>query len=159
MDGVGDLEAYQFIAQVIGAGVGIFFAVCFILGIMAGPDKIKPSTIIPEQIELGYISDSKPKKSVSSLQEVEYDELKDLQRQVKIRKLKQQLKEMDSPKPQRARKKPEHKETNSIVIDCIDAMIAMGEKKSVARATVNKYFVNNPNTKSVEDFLAGVFKK
>ena len=146
----------DFITMFSAMVIALFLFFCFLYGYV-NPDKVEPLKF-SDKFELGYIEDKNP-QTQTSLQEVEYDELEDLQRQVKIRKLKQQLKEMDSPKPQRVRKKPEHKETNSIVIDCIDAMIAMGEKKSVARATVNKYFVNNPNTKSVEDFLAGVFKK
>ena len=146
----------DFISMFAAIAIGTFIAICFTWGFL-NSDSVEPLKV-PDKFELGYIEDRNPPVKVSAREE--YDELKDLERQVKIKKLKQELKSMDKPKPQRTSKKPEHKkETNSIVIDCIDAMIAMGEKKSVARATVNKYFVNNPNTKSVEDFLAGVFKK
>jgi len=147
----------DFITVMMAMAIALFMFFCFLYG-YTNPDKVEPLKF-SDKFELGYIEDKNP-QTQTSLQEVEYDELEDLQRQVKIRKLKQQLKEMDSPKPQRTKNRSEpKKETNPIILDCIDAMIAMGEKKSVARATVHKYFINNPNTKNVEDFLSGVFKR
>ena len=188
MDGVGDLEAYQFIAQVIGAGVGMFFAACFILGIIAGPDKVKPSTIIPEQIELGYISDSKPKKSVSS---PENSEIHLLKQEINKLKLENQLRAKQQSAIRRSNQKyngsgwdavdvagnsgndwnpPEYYEArqaktkksqqdSELIQECIAALVALGEKKSVARSTTNKYFINNPNTKTVEQFIGEVYLK
>ena len=49
--------------------------------------------------------------------------------------------------------------SNHLISDCIDALVTLGEKKSQARAKVNKYFLNNPNTKTVDQFISGVFQK
>ena len=154
----------DYLSIVIALAIGAFIAVCVLWGAI-NPESVEPFKI-PDKFELGYIEDNNPLAETYQLaEEYEYDELKDLERQVKIKKLKQQLKEMDEPKAQTKPKKTKPKKTkptqqvNPIIKDCIDAMIAMGEKKSVARSTVNKYFVNNPNTKSVEDFISGVFKK
>ena len=71
-------------------------------------------------------------------------------------KLKKQMDQLQQP----SQAKPKAKtQVNPLITDCIDAMVAMGEKKSAARATVNKYFANNPNTNSVEGFISGVFQK
>lgn len=55
--------------------------------------------------------------------------------------------------------KAESGKTNPLIAECIEALIALGDKKSEARAKVNKYFVNNPNTKSVDQFITGVFQR
>ena len=189
MDGVGNLEAYQFIAQVIGAGVGMFFAACFILGMIAGPDKVKPSTIIPEQIELGYISDSKPTRSGSPSKDSEINLLK---QEINKLKLENQLRAKQQSAIRRSNQKyngsgwdavdvagnsgddwnpPEYYEKtkksktkkvqqdSELIQECIAALVALGEKKSTARSTTNKYFINNPNTKTVEQFIGEVYLK
>lgn len=51
------------------------------------------------------------------------------------------------------------KADNPLIKDCVDTLVGLGEKRSVARATVNKYFTSNPNTESVEEFISGVFQK
>lgn len=50
-------------------------------------------------------------------------------------------------------------QTNPLITECINALVGLGEKKSNARATVNKYFASNPNTKTVDEFISGVFKE
>ncbi len=149
----------DYLSIVIALAIGAFIAVCVLWGAI-NPESVEPFKI-PDKFELGYIEDNNPVAQTCQLaEEYEYDELKDLERQVKIKKLKQQLKEMDEPKAQTKPKKTKPtQQVNPIITDCIDAMIAMGEKKSVARAKVNKYFIDNPDTNSVEDFLSGVFKR
>ena len=149
----------DYLSIVIALAIGAFIAVCVLWGAI-NPDSVEPFKI-PDKFELGYIEDNNPLSETCQLaEEYEYDELKDLERQVKIKKLKQQLKEMDEPKTKTTPKKVETKQqVNPLITECVQALVAMGEKQSVARATVNKYFVNNPNTKSVEDFISGVFKK
>ena len=39
MDGVETLNALQWIAELLALGLGIFFAICFVAGFIAGPDK------------------------------------------------------------------------------------------------------------------------
>tara|TARA_Y100000004_G_scaffold143319_1_gene163039 strand:+ start:170 stop:523 length:354 start_codon:yes stop_codon:yes gene_type:complete len=66
---------------------------------------------------------------------------------------------LKQPKSKKKKKKPKPKTNQSLIQDCIDILIALGEKKSIARATVNKYFANNPKTKTVDEFIKGVFQK
>ena len=86
----------------------------------------------------------------------EKEELQRMRNRVARMKLKKQMDQLQQP----SQAKPKAKtQVHPLVTDCIDAMVAMGEKKSAARATVNKYFANNPNTNSVEGFISGVFQK
>tara|TARA_Y100000004_G_scaffold90200_2_gene101160 strand:+ start:30 stop:464 length:435 start_codon:yes stop_codon:yes gene_type:complete len=62
------------------------------------------------------------------------------------------------PLPKKKKSKPP-KIDNPLIKDCVETLVGLGEKKSIARATVNKYFVDNPNTKTVDQFIQGVFKR
>ena len=46
----------------------------------------------------------------------------------------------------------------SLINDCVAALVGLGHKKSEARSKVNKYFVKNPDTKTVDEFITGVFQ-
>ena len=199
MDGVGDLEAFQWIAKILAMGLGVFFAVCFVAGMAAGPDKIQASTIIPEEIELGYI---KPIQSTAT--RVTKDQDSEVQRlKLEIEKLKlanklekskhktysgtgwdsvdiagntgndwnppeyyemyaPELIKTKKPKTKKAKakkSKPKKVEASDLIQECISALVGLGEKKSVARSMTNKYFLNNPNTKTVEQFIGEVYLK
>ena len=134
------------------------FAVSFSIG-WAKTDGTKPFT---DKFELGYIEDY-PVEQTDTVTPVSenYDELKALKREVEIAKLRKQLVELKARQvhaPNSKNKPKDQVDVNPIIKDCIDALVSMGEKKSVARATVNKYFASNPNTKTVEEFITGVFK-
>jgi len=91
--------------------------------------------------------------TLSPLDEIEQEKI-DIQRlknKVERMKLEQQLAKLQGVKEEPAK-------ANPLIAECIDALVALGEKKSVARAKVNKFFVDNPNTKSVDEFITGVFK-
>jgi len=132
-------------AAIIGILYGIYF-------------DVKPIKF-SENFDLGYVRDDEPSQTFRGA--VEEDELEALKREVEIAKLKKQLVELKARQvhvPNSKNKPKDQSDVNPIIKDCIDALVSMGEKKSVARATVKKYFVNNPNTKTVEEFIAGVFK-
>ena len=76
----------------------------------------------------------------------------------KLRKQLAELKARQVHAPNSKNKPKDQVDVNPIIKDCIDALVSMGEKKPVAKATVNKYFASNPNTKTVEEFITGVFK-
>ena len=90
---VTDSEVAYFIAMFI-----VFVVACsFSIG-WAKADGIKP---ISDKFELGYIEEDGLPISPVEVQVVdEYDELKDLERQVKIAKLKKQLHDINNPKRQ-----------------------------------------------------------
>ena len=124
----------------LGIGISIFMIVCFLHGFY-NPDKYS-SIKIPEHIDTGI--------SFTTT-----DQSKELQAlKAEIAQLKKQ-KQQPKPKP-----KPKAKEEDTgLINDCIATLVGLGEKKSVARATVNKYFVSHPDTKSIDEFISGVFQK
>ena len=140
------------IANVIAFGLSCFFAMMFIGGYLLGPDHVPPLKI-DDKFDLGYIRDDKPSTLETSSNTQYYATLESVEiKQKKKKKKNKKKKPVQKPAISPAPPKP-------IVNECIEAMIALGEKKSQARATVNKYFVSNPKTKTVDEFISGVFKK
>ena len=135
----------------------IVFAV--IIGILYGIYfDVKPIKF-SDKFDLGYVRKDEPSQTFKGI--IEEDELETLKKEVEIAKLRKQLVELKARQvhaPNSKNKPKDQVDVNPIIKDCIDALVSMGEKKSVARATVNKYFASNPNTKTVEEFITGVFK-
>lgn len=167
--GVENAETIQIIANAIGVFIAVLAGLCFWVGIM-NPDKIQPLTFKAPEIDdedlfaiatgdEDYLEahcvlkkDSEVVASVSKTEaQLEKEELQKMRNKVARMKLQKQLDELEKPQKEKT-------QTNPLIADCIDALVSMGEKKSVARATVNKYFATNPDTKSLEEFLSGVFK-
>jgi hypothetical protein len=118
----------------------------------------KDSCEISDRFELGYMENNNQNTTTGKQEE---DELKVLKREIEIAKLRKELVKLKARQvhaPNSKNKPKDQVDVNPIIKDCIDALVSMGEKKSVARATVNKYFASNPNTKTVEEFITGVFK-
>lgn len=68
--------------------------------------------------------------------------------------------------PIKTKKKKEPKKTSEkseklekLLEDCVGCLVALGEKKTSARKIVKDFFTKNPNTKTVDEFINGVFKK
>lgn len=151
-------ESRDSIAQLILFSLVIIFTVSFLVGVF---NKNAKPLNISNKFDLGYIDDVKPSTVARPSVATKDDELKVLKREVEIAKLRKQLVELKARQvhaPNSKNKPKDQVDVNPIVKDCIDALVSMGEKKSVARATVNKYFASNPNTKTVEEFITGVFK-
>ena len=155
------------LAEIFATGLVILFVVCYCIGLILGATGgIKPTSFskldVDEQdmyaIATGdeeYLAAHCTFDTKEELRR-EKEELQRMRNKVARMKLQKQMNQLQ----QSSQAKPKAKtQVNPLVTDCIDAMVAMGEKKSAARATVNKYFANNPNTNSVEDFLSGVFKR
>lgn len=100
------------------------------------------------KVTVGYIDD--PQESIDVAIEVE-DETVKLKKEIELLKLRKQLNELKeeaSINPQQT----------SLVNDCVAALVGLGHKKSEARSKANKYFVKNPDTKTVDEFITGVFQ-
>jgi len=78
----------------------------------------------------------------------EKDDLQRLRNKITRIKLEKQLRDLEG----------KEQTVNPLLSDCVDAMVSMGETKTKAKVTVNKYFDSNPNTSTLEEFLSGVFK-
>lgn len=149
---VTDSEVAYFIAMFI-----VFvFAVSFSIG-WAKADGIKP---ISDKFELGYIEEDAPSIIPVQAQVVEeYDELKDLKRQVEIAKLKQQLHDLNNPKPPiKPTQKPKPTKP-AIFDDCVSALVGLGTPTRKAKAEAQIIFDKNPNIKTVQDFITEYGKR
>lgn len=135
----------------------VLFIVAWSLSIgWAKADGIKPIT---DKFELGYVEDYPVEQNFLQATLVdEYDELKDLKRKVEIAKLKQQLSELNNPKPVIA--KASQNNTNSqLQNDCTDALIGLGVPKRKASAEVKIILGRNPNIKTVQQFITEYGKR
>ena len=97
-----------------------------------------------DKIRLGYIEDSPSPPPLP-------DEITALKREIEYLKLKKQLEELQS-------ETVEPTANTKLIKECVDALVALGEKRSAARSKTNKYFANNPETKTVDEFISGVFR-
>jgi hypothetical protein len=95
-----------------------------------------------DKIKIGYIESAPPPLP---------DEITQMKREIEYLKLKKQLDELKAETTEPA-------VDTKLINDCIEALVALGDKKSVARSKANRYFVNNPETKTVDEFISGVFK-
>jgi len=149
---VTDSQTAYFIAMFI-----VFvFALSFSIG-WAKADGIKP---ISDKFELGYIEEDIPQEMPIQAQIVEeYDELKDLKRQVEIAKLKQQLHDLSNPKPPIKPTQRPKPTKPAIFDDCVSALTGLGTPARKAKAEVQNIFDRNPNIKTVQDFITEYGKR
>lgn len=145
------------VAYYISMFIVFVVATSFSIG-WAKADGIKPIT---DKFDLGYIEDRplevlEPRKSTIKVKQVEeHDELKDLERQVKIAKLKKQLHDLnnpESPKESKPSKSP-------IFDDCVSALTALGSPARKAKAEAQVIFDRNPNIKTVQEFITEYGKR
>ena len=65
-----------------------------------------------------------------------------------------------TPIKDKQKKKPTKSEQSEKMIDeCVSCLVSLGEKKSNAKKIVKDFFVKNPNVKTVDEFVTGVFAK
>lgn len=148
---VTDSQTAYFIAMFI-----VFvFALSFSIG-WAKADGIKP---ISDKFELGYIEDVLPVTPVQAQVVEEYDELKDLKRQVEIAKLKQQLHDLNNPKPPIKPTQRPKSTKPAIFDDCVSALVGLGTPTRKAKAEVENIFDRNPNIKTVQEFITEYGKR
>lgn len=149
---VTDSQTAYFIAMFI-----VFvFALSFSIG-WAKADGIKP---ISDKFELGYIEeDVLPVTPVQAQVVEEYDELKDLKRQVEIAKLKQQLHDLNNPKPPIKPAQRPKPTKPAIFDDCVSALVGLGTPTRKAKAEAQIIFDKNPNIKTVQDFITEYGKR
>ena len=149
------------VAYYISMFIVFVVATSFSIG-WAKADGIKPIT---DKFDLGYIEDRplevlEPRKPTIKVKQVEeYDELKDLKRQVEIAKLKQQLHDLNNPKPPiKPTQKPKPTKP-AIFDDCVSALTALGSPARKAKAEAQVIFDRNPNIKTVQEFITEYGKR
>lgn len=172
--GIDNPESTMFVAKACGAFIAVFFGICFYIGYAKGEEfGIKPLNC-SDKFDIGYISPvvEAPVK-VSKVKQVDPEEEAEKRRLQKLRnelermKLEKQLRELRDEISQ-PKKKPRNEpvvetktspKENPLFNECVNTLVALGEKKSSAINIVKAYFENNPNTTTVNDFILGVFKK
>lgn len=123
----------------------------------AKADGTKP---ISDRFELGYVEDYPVEQNyLEAVVVEEYDELKDLKRQVEIAKLKQQLHDLNNPKPPIKPTQRPKPTKPAIFDDCASALIGLGTPARKAKAEVQNIFDRNPNIKTVQEFITEYGKR
>jgi hypothetical protein len=123
----------------------------------AKADGTKP---ISDRFELGYVEDYPVEQNYLEAVVVdEYDELKDLKRQVEIAKLKQQLRDLNNPKPPIKPTQRPKPTKPAIFDDCVSALAGLGTPARKAKAEVQNIFDRNPNIKTVQQFITEYGKR
>lgn len=134
-----DLVLMTFMQKFIWIFALLFITGSFVFGYLF-PENANANIIkIPDRFDIGYIDDLPPV--------------------IVKQKAKTYTHKPKKPSKQ-AKKTVETRPLNDELIkDCISALVNLGEKRSSARAAVNKHFINYPETQTVDEFIAGVFKK
>jgi hypothetical protein len=150
----------SYIAHYFAMFIVFVIAVSFSIG-WAKADGTKPFS---DKFDLGYIEDY-PLEPNATVVVDDYDELKDLERQVKIAKLKKQLQDLNKPpEPKQTKKKapkqqPKQPSKPAIFDDCVSALIGLGTPVRKAKAEVQNIFDRNPNIKTVQQFITEYGKR
>ena len=143
---IADPKATDTIAAIIFTVVSLIMACSFLLGFFS--DNVEPIKFT-DKFDLGYIEDKPVNQSyVQATVVEEYDELKDLKRQVEIARLKKQLKELQKPVFD-----------NDLFKDCVDALTGLGTAPRKAKAEAQILFEKNPNIKTVQEFITEYGKR
>jgi hypothetical protein len=124
--------------------IGTFWFLCFFNGLTN--KSVKPLKM-PERFDLGYIDDP-PELQCSA--PIELPRVKK-----KKKKKKKQPKRVASAQ---ATKKSCPAPNQALANDCKDALVGLGTKKSEAKRAATKFLTENPQTKTVEEFLTKVFQ-
>lgn len=150
----------SYIAHYFAMFIVFVIAISFSIG-WAKADGTKPFS---DKFDLGYIEDY-PLEPNATVVVNDYDELKDLERQVKIAKLKKQLQELNKPpEPKQTQKKapkqqPQKPTKPAIFDDCVSALVGLGTPVRKAKAEVQNIFDRNPNIKTVQEFITEYGKR
>jgi len=139
------------LSDTLGTIVSTGFILILIVGGIAGflsnntqplrtPEFIKD--LKNDKIKIGYIETNSPPTP---------DKITSLKKEIEYLKLKKQLEELKAETAEPTVK-------TKLINDCVDSLVSLGEKRSAARSKTNKYFADNPETKTVDEFISGVFK-
>ena len=164
-------ETLMFTAKMLGTAIAVFFGICFLIGLIAGEEggveplrfSDKASSVDDQDLFAIATGDEEylaahctldPKVQIQN----EKLEIQRLRNKYARMKVEQQIADLQN-KPTKKERGISGTQTNPLIFECINALVGLGEKKSNARAKVHKYFTDNPNTKTVDQFISGVFQK
>ncbi len=167
-------ETLMFTAKMLGTAIAVFMGICFLIGLIAGEEGgVEPLRFsdkagnVDDQDLFAIATGNEeylaahctldPKVQIQN----EKLEIQKLRNKYARMKVEQQIADLkNKPTKQPVKKKDiSGTQSNPLISECINSLVALGETKSVARATVREYFANNPNTKTVDEFIKGVFER
>lgn len=151
-----DYPVYVSIAATLfSIAIGVFFFMCFMDGMTN--QNVEPFRV-PDRFDIGYVDES-PVQTVVVKQEPRPKKTKKPKKAKKSKQPKQIKKPKKSPQAYSRPKKEEVKTNDKLAEDCVLALVGLGTKQSDARRAVNRFFLENPGTKTVEEFILEIFKK
>ena len=151
-------ELSDLLALLMCWGFFILFIGCGIAGFIARARPLEMPEVIKDlmndKIEIGYIDEVQP-VGVQPVhaQLLDEDELSILKRQVEVLKLKKQLEDLKGECSS-----PKTDSTKRLMKDCIDALVAIGEKRSDAKVKAKNVFDRCPDIKTVDEFIKEAFR-
>jgi hypothetical protein len=158
-----ELELVMGASKILAAIIGGFVFICFIAG-LCGSGDFEPLKV-PERFDLGYIDDPQPQPQPKPQQLAKpkpYVAQKVVQRtQEKKQNNTNRRPRVANKSVSRAPSAPSVQSgpSKELLRDCGDSLIALGTNRSEAHRVVSRFFVDNPNTSSVETFLTQAFKR
>ena len=168
------------IGNCLGVALGIFCAICFLTGYILGPERVPPlttngvnSTRISNQSLYAIASGDEEylaahcTLNATSANDLEQEKLhiQRLKNKITIARLKRELQDLEertsaSVKVDKKQNPIKNKgELDNLAKECTLAMMSLGYKEKQAEKIVKDYLINNPKTKTPEEFIKGVFKK
>jgi hypothetical protein len=174
-----DLFLTNYLGQLLAIIIGTIGAICFLGGYM-NHDKIKPLSFgsddddwdVDEQDMYAIATGDEEylaahctlydkhtfKDSIEvQKQEIEQEklEIQKLRNKLAKQKLKQQMKDLKNKKSKAKDTKPNP--YDAIYEECVSVLVGLGHKKAEAKQMAANFFQANPDTKTVDEFIAGVF--
>lgn len=168
------MTSLMFTAQLLGYCFFGFLVVCFLYGFIVGEEGgIDPLTLSDNRTK--SFSDQDMYAIATGNEEYlaahcTLDPKTEIQNEkLEIQRLKNKLARMkveqeilsfytQTPEPTKTPKQIK-KKASPLIQDCVNALVSLGEKEKTARHTVLEYFEKHPLTDTVDEFIAGVFKK
>ncbi len=91
--------------------------------------------------------------------EAEKLDIQKLKNSIAMMKLKRELEELKRTEQPTQAGQTHSNQLNELIGDCEAALVALGYKNTDAKKLTKNFFIQNPNTKSIDEFLDGVFSK
>jgi len=151
--GVEDATFIQAVADFLAVMLGVFFVGVFIAGYILGPKIVPPLKINDTDVDdddLFAIATGNEEYLAA------HCTVKPLPKKKKKKKKKKAIDEKPSPAP---KPKVDTSAYDKLYEDCVATLVGLGYKKAEAKKETLRFLQSNPNTKTVEDFITGVFQR
>ena len=146
-------ELVKCLTMICTVFLAAFWGTCFINGLIN--EKVEPLQF-SDKFDIGYIESDEPVVVIEQPK-------KKKKKKKKSKKAKLKSKAQPKPKPKpKAKPKPEPvKPTvdDALMRDCCSALVSLGTSRSESKRAAKEFLLSNPDIKTVEQFIEGIFKK